>query len=91
MKTITIEDPADVLEAMQAEYPTIKPSDITATFGRDGWTLCLWHESETIRGSGASAQYALAQLRSKYEENSPEEKLRAEAAKLGMKLVPADQ
>jgi hypothetical protein len=92
MKTITIEDPAQVKELLDRELGS-NIGGHHPIFTRDGWRASHWTGSiEYVDGSGATAAELLADLRDKIANYDPLAKLRKEAEKAGYALmkIPTD-
>jgi hypothetical protein len=92
MKTITIEDPAQVKELLDRELGS-NIGGHHPIFTRDGWRASHWTGSiEYVDGSGATASELLADLRDKISNYDPLTKLRKEAEKAGYALmkIPTD-
>jgi hypothetical protein len=88
MKTITIEDPAQVKELLDLELG-INIGGHHPMFTRDGWKASHWVGStEYVDGTGTTAAELLADLRDKIANYDPLTKLRAEAEKAGYSLTP---
>jgi hypothetical protein len=92
MKTITIEDPAQVKELLDRELGS-NIGGHHPMFTREGWRASHWTGStEYVDGTGATASELLADLRDKIANYDPVTKLRAEAEKAGYALmkIPTD-
>ena len=92
MKTITIEDPAQVKEMLDLELGS-NIGGHHPMFTRDGWRASHWTGGiEYVDGTGATAAELLADLKAKIAAHDPLAKLRAEADKHGYALMklPAD-
>ena len=88
MKTITIEDPAQVKELLDLELGS-NIGGHHPMFTRDGWRASHWTGGiEYVDGTGATAAELLADLQAKIAAHDPLAKLRAEAEKAGYTLTP---
>lgn len=92
MKTITIEDPAEVKAQLQAEFPQATFVSASYSHFADGsmWLMSVYVREPKldIQVTGKSAEEALDDIRKKVAAHDPAERLREEAAKLGLKLTP---
>lgn len=92
MKTITIEDPAQVKELLDLELGS-NIGGHHPMFTRDGWRASHWTGSiEYVDGTGATAAELLADLKAKIAAHDPLAKLRKDAESHGYVLtkLPTD-
>jgi hypothetical protein len=88
MKTITIEDPAEVGELLDREFGTECGSH-HAMFTRHGWSAVHYRTGiEAVRGSGATPAELVENLRAAIAAADPLTKLRKEAEAQGFALTP---
>lgn len=87
MKTIIIEDPAQVKELLDLELG-INTGGHHPLFTRDGWRASHWVAGiEYVDGTGSTAAELLADLKAKIAEHDPLAKLRKEAEAHGYALM----
>jgi len=87
MKTITIEDPAEVGALLDREFGT-EGGGHHAMFTQHGWsTYHYLTGTDTVRGSGANASELVENLRANIAKGDPLTKLRKEAEAQGFALM----
>lgn len=98
MNTITIEDPREAQAQLEQAFPgamccfaSYGTADIE---GGTGWRFSVMYPTSDpradVQGYGPTIADALKAIEEKASRNDPLEKLQEQAAKLGMKLVPAE-
>lgn len=91
MNTVTIPDPAEMRAKLKEAFPSFDPTVQFGSWSKGvaAWSICLWRGSDRIESKNPNITEAIAELTEKVVEFEPQEKLKRQAAALGMKLVPA--
>lgn len=87
MKTVTIEDPREVVEMLKIEYP--RHTRIEANYCEKGWRIIV-HMAGTNcppGGIGQTLETALAMLQVRMDACDPIKKLRSQADDYGYRIV----